>query len=43
MLDKSGMNFAVSDSIWSSVQKIWASSWTKPRTRISPCIEPELS
>ena len=33
----------ISSSIWSGVQKICASSWVKPRTRISPCMVPERS
>ena len=29
-----------SDSIWSSVQKMWPSSWVKERTRMIPCSAP---
>ena len=29
-----------SDSIWSSVQKMWASSWQNVRTRVRPVMTP---
>jgi hypothetical protein len=32
-----------SSVICSSVQKMWASSWVKPRTRMMPCSAPEGS
>ncbi|CFP65343.1 Uncharacterised protein [Bordetella pertussis] len=37
------MNAAHSSCNWSSVQKMWPSSWVKPRTRIMPCSEPDGS
>ena len=30
-------------TIWSRVQKMWLSSWVKPRVRISPCSTPDFS
>ena len=37
------MERGTSASIWSSVQKMWPSSWVKPRTRRMPCSAPEGS
>ena len=34
---------AISSCSWSSVQKMWLSSWVKPRMRISPCNVPARS
>ncbi len=33
----------ISASIWSGMQKIWASSWVNCRTRNSPCMTPLAS
>ncbi|MCY1361755.1 hypothetical protein D9M69_484330 [compost metagenome] len=37
------MKSAASCFTWSSVQKMWASSWVKPRTRMMPCSAPDGS